>query len=196
MAKEPNKHPSSREFIDRKTWGRIGAATQKIAETGGQPYNLPDSFLWADLAGMEEPDSAIGSFTEKGDLESGKTKFIWFNPDARDMLSLGGEDNLKGQIEFAKQVGESYFYGVLKMYEYQSGEGDIELVAHGYFSEPSDDMGFEFNGFANQIGLSSQFRQLYEYAGEPSEQQLDGNIDRQASWNVAYALQQQSADLS
>jgi hypothetical protein len=195
MAREERRIPLTPEHIDHRTLDIILDATKTVAESQGVDYMVRSSFLEGydqDEVPMgdytELDDWRIGTYSERGDLETGKLKFIWLDTSAKDFIAEhSGEESLRGQIEFAKQIHEYYFFGAIKLYEYTNGEADIKITASGFEGGYNDELSLEMQNFASSIGLGSLWMQVHERMGTPFPTRFDGPSSRQLASHVAEA---------
>jgi hypothetical protein len=196
MAKEAHEHQSPTEYMGPATWRVILEATKTLAEAQGMDYTVADAPFEDDEGLLTMQTRKLGTYSRYGDLENGLTKFIRFDKEAKEIITqhTGEDESLVGQIEFAKQRSNAYFYGSMRLYEYPAQEGEVRIDVRAQAAEADIDTGFEFFGFASRLGLGNVWDEVYEAAGDPFEQHYTGLANRKLGQSIAFSLRNLAAN--
>lgn len=199
MSREAFSIDLNPEQIDSRTFGVIANSIRSLAHHQARPYirqvvseasDFTDNDFVYPTNNAEMPaDEQIGVYSESGTLEEGIMKFIWYEPHENGLIEPDDEEGLlRGQLDFAKQEGDTYFFGTVKAYH----EG-ITATAIGFESSSDDDRNNRFMLFAATLGLDSMWRRIDERVGSPEETVFDGLPNRLLALRISQALKLQAS---
>lgn len=191
MPKEINMHTLQGEYIEKRALRRFSTAVRQLAETDGLPYMSDESFVASDPEMADVPNQPFGVYSEKGNEEEGKYAFVWFNERAKSALTSVHPDyhNLQAQVTFAHDVDQGSVSGVVRLYTYRSGEGDISLSMYGYLADSDRNTDYRLFKLCQRLGLGAMYNEVSFTAGQGVEQGFEGGIDSRIAWGMAHALE-------